>query len=77
MVSLNADFERYVKEYCVGFISEIFRQLDPIVALMRSEIGSVNVICWSPRDQSRFQHGSKIGENQILKTLFGRIVKQH
>ena len=77
IVALNANLERHVKEYCVGFISEIFRQFDPIVALMRSEIGSVNVIRWTTGDEPRLQHGSKVRKYQVLKTLFGRIVEQY
>lgn len=77
MMPFNANFERHVEKYGLHFIAKIFRELDPIVALVRREIRRIDIIHWTSRNQARFEHGAQIRKHQILKTLLLRIIKKH
>src|SRR6266550_624899 len=76
LIAFQANFHWHVKEHGLHFISIIFGQFDPAVALVRCEVGCVYVVCGTTRDQPGFQHRTQIGKNQILKSLLRSIVKQ-
>jgi len=60
LVTLNADFERHIEEHGLHFIAVVFCQLDPIMALLRREIGGVHIIHRPTRDKAGLQHGAQI-----------------
>jgi hypothetical protein len=60
MMALNADFKWYIKEHGLDLVAKIFAQLDPVLALLGSQVGGVYVIQGAMRDQARFEHGAQI-----------------
>ena len=76
LIAFQADFHGHVKEHRMHFISIIFGQFDPAMALMWSEVGCIHIVGGTARDQPRFQHGTQIRKDQILESLLRGIVKQ-
>ena len=56
-------------------VAVIFGKLDPALAVVGCEIGRVHVAHGPARDQPRFEHGTQVRKNQILKALFLGIVE--
>ena len=46
-------------------------------ALLRGQVGCVDVIHGTLGDESRLEHGAHVGEDQILKALFANVVEKN
>ena len=68
--------QRHIEEHRVNFVAVILRQLDPVLAFLRSEIRGVHIIHRTLRDQPRLEHRAQVGEHEILKTLLAHIVEK-
>ncbi len=75
-MALDANFQRDVEKYGVDLIPIIFRQFDPVLTLLRREIGCVHIVHGTLGDQPRLEHGAQVREYEILKTLFANVVEQ-
>src|SRR5882762_7678884 len=61
LVALNADFKRYLEENGLHFVAVVFGQLDPVLALLRGEIGGVDVIHRTLGNESGLEHRAQVG----------------
>jgi hypothetical protein len=75
-MSLDADFQGHIEKDGVDFVVVIFGELDPVLALLRGKVRGVNVIHGTLGDEARFEHGTQVGENEILKALLTDIVEE-
>ena len=75
-VAFDADFQRHIEEYGLHFVLIIFGQLDPVLALLRGQVGGVHIIHGTFGDQARFEHGTEIGKNEVLKALLADVVEE-
>ena len=76
LVSFHADIQRNIEKNALDVITVILGKLDPAMAVVWREVGRVHVVHGTAGDQPRFQHGSQIRKNQVLKALFLRIVEK-
>jgi len=75
-MAIEADIEWDVEENCVYFVLVILGEFDPVLTLLRGEIGGVDIIHGTLRDQAGFQHGAQVGEDEILKTLLAHVIEK-
>jgi hypothetical protein len=75
LIPFQANFQRDIEEHSLNFVSIVMSEFDPALALVWGKVGGVHVIQGTARDQSSFQHGAQVGENQILEALLSGIVK--
>src|SRR3984957_1212232 len=75
-MALDADFKGYVEENGVDFVVVIFGEFDPVLPLLRREVGGVDVIHGALGDEARLEHGAQVGEDKILKALLPDVVEE-
>src|SRR5581483_9615854 len=75
-VPFQADLHRHIEKYRLHLVTEVFRQLDPAMAIMRRQVRCIHVVHRTPCNESRFQHRAQIGKNKVLEALLGCVVKE-
>src|SRR5580704_17194794 len=75
-MALDADFKWHVEENGVDFVVVVLGEFDPVLALLRGEVGGVNVIRGTLGDEPRLQHGAQIGEDEVLKALLTDVIEE-
>jgi len=76
LMAIEADVEWDIEENGVHFVLVVLGEFDPVLTLLRSEIGGIDIIHGTLRDQAGFQHGTQVGEDEILKTLLAHVVEK-
>ena len=76
IMALNAHIEWNVEEYCVHFVVVVSRKFDPVLALVRREIGGVYVIHGTLGDETGFEHRTQVREDQVLIALFAHVIEE-
>ena len=76
LMPIDANLQRNIEEHGMHFVVVVFGEFDPVLALLRRQVGGVHVIHRALGDQPRLQHRAEIGEHQILETLLADVIKQ-
>ncbi len=75
-VAFEADGERDVEEDGLDFVAEGLRHLDPLAALVRAEVGGVDVVPGHLGDEARAEEAAEGAEDEALVALLGDVVEE-
>ena len=68
--------QRNIEENRLHLVAEALRHLDPLLALVRAQVGGVHVVPRHLGDQPRAQQAAQSREDETLVALVGDVVEE-